>query len=161
MNYNSENYGFEQIKANNKILKNDKAIEFSKKILNAIKAKVKEHNATSVKKITFAQLKKVYKNNIHALDSEKNFNQVAFARVNMFLRMVNGVSSYLGANSNFSKAINNNYIIEASFNPTPEDFIKADEDIKSYDLNDFEFNNPDNLYLDDEEDRVIYGLDNL
>ena len=88
MNYNSENYGFEQIKANNKILKNDKAIEFSKKILNAIKAKVKEHNATSVKKITFAQLKKVYKNNIHALDSEKNFNQVAFARVNMFLRMV-------------------------------------------------------------------------
>ena len=79
----------------------------------------------------------------------------------MFLRMVNGVSSYLGANSNFSKAINNNYIIEASFNPIEEDFIKALEDIKSYDLNDFEFNNPDNLYLDDEEDRVIYGLDNL
>jgi hypothetical protein len=161
MNYNSENYGFEQIKADNKILKNDKAVEFSKKILNAIKAKAKEHNATSPKKVTFAQLKKVYKNNIDILNSEKNFNQVAFARVNMFLRMVNGVSSYLGANSNFSKAINNNYIIEASFNPTPEDFIKADEDIKSYDLNDFEFNNPDDLYLDDEEDRVIYGLDNL
>jgi hypothetical protein len=159
MNYNSENYGFEQVKADNKILKNDKAIDFSKKILNAIKAKVKEHNAISVKKVTFAQLKKVYKNNI--LDSEKNFNQVAFARVNMFLRMVNGVSSYLGANSNFSKAINNNYIIEASFNPTEEDFTRAAEDIKSYDLNDFEFNNPDNLYLDDEEDRVIYGLDNL
>jgi hypothetical protein len=161
MNYNSENYGFEQIKANNKILKNDKAVEFSKKILNAIKAKAKEHNTTNVKKVTFTQLKKVYKNNINALNSEKNFNQVAFARINMFLRMVNGVSSYLGANSNFSKAINNNYIIEASFNPTPEDFIKADEDMKSYDLNDFEFNNPDDLYLDDEEDRVIYGLDNL
>jgi len=159
MNYNSENYGFEQIKTDNKTIKNDKAIEFSKKILNTIKAKAKEHNANNPKKVTFAQLKKVYKNNV--IDSEKNFNQIAFARINMFLRMVNGVSSYIGANSNLSKAINNNYIIEASFNPSLEDFIKADEDIKSYDLNDFEFNNSDDLYLDDEEDRVIYGLDNL
>jgi hypothetical protein len=87
MNYNSENYGFEQIKADNKILKNDKAVEFSKKILNAIKAKAKEHNATNPKKVTFAQLKKVYKNNIDILNSEKNFNQVALARVNMFLRI--------------------------------------------------------------------------
>jgi len=159
MNYNSENYGFEQIKTDNKTIKNDKAIEFSKKILNTIKAKAKEHNTNNPKKVTFAQLKKVYKNNV--IDSEKNFNQIAFARINMFLRMVNGVSSYIGANSNLSKAINNNYIIEASFNPSLEDFIKADEDIKSYDLNDFEFNNSDDLYLDDEEDRVIYGLDNL
>lgn len=160
MNYNSENYGFEQVKADNKILKNDKAIEFSKKILNAIKAKVKEHNSINAKKVTFAQLKKVYKNNINILCSEKNFNQVAFARINMFLRMVNGMSSYLGANSNLSKAINNNYIIEANFNPTQEDFIKAEEDIKLYELSDFEFHS-DDLYLDDEDDRVIYGLNNL
>jgi hypothetical protein len=74
--------------------------------------------------------------------------------------MVNGVSSYLGANSNFSKAINNNYIIEASFNPGAEDFIKAEDDIKLYELNDSEFHS-DDLYLDDEDDRVIYGLNNL
>jgi hypothetical protein len=161
MNYNSDSYGFEYIKADNKIIKNDKAVEFSKKILKAIKAKVKDHNSINSKKVTFAQLKKVYKNKIGFIGSEKNFNQIAFARINMFLRMVNGVSSYIGANSNLSKAINNNYIIEASFNPTPEDFIKADEDIKSYELSDFQFNNSDDLYLDDEEDRVIYGLDNL
>ena len=160
MNYNSENYGFEDIKAKNKDLKNDKAIEFSKKILKAIKAKVKEHNSNNTKKVTFAQLKKVYKNN-SLNNTGKNFNQIAFARINMFLRMVNGVSSYIGTNSNLSKAINNNYIIEASFNPAQEDFIKAEEDIKLYELNDFEFNNSDDLYLDDEEDRVIYGLENL
>ena len=159
MAYNIENLGFENIQANNLIVKNDKAVEFSKKLIKAIKSKVKEHNNLNNKKVTFAQLKKVYKNKVYSQNNEKNFNQIALARINMFIRMVNGASSYLGANSNFSKAINNNYIIEASFNPSAEDFIKADEDIKSYDLNDFEFNNSDDLYLDDEEDCVIYGLD--
>ena len=159
MAYNIENLGFENIQANNLIVKNDKAVEFSKKLIKAIKSKVKEHNNLNNKKVTFAQLKKVYKNKVYSQNNEKNFNQIALARINMFIRMVNGASSYLGANSNFSKAINNNYIIEASFNPSAEDFIKADEDIKTYDLNDFEFNNSDDLYLDDEEDCVIYGLD--
>ena len=159
MAYNIENLGFENIQANSPILKNDKAVEFSKKLIKAIKSKVKEHNSSNAKKVTFAQLKKVYKNKFYTSNDQKSFNQIAFARINMFLRMVNGMSSYLSLSTNLSKAINNNYIIEASFYPTPEDFNKAEQDIEQYELNDFNFNGPDDLYLEDEEDSVNYGLD--
>jgi len=73
--------------------------------------------------------------------------------------MVSGISAYVGSNINLSKAINNKYIIEASFNPSMEDVNKANEDINNFNLNDFEFTSIDELYLDDEEDSVIYGLD--
>lgn len=39
-------------------IKSDKAIDFSKKIIEALKNKVKEHNAKYSKKVTLGQLKK-------------------------------------------------------------------------------------------------------
>ena len=85
------------------------------------------------------------------------------ARVNTFLRMVSGgkvKDSYRKADSDIAKASKNDYIIEANFEPSEEDFNEADEDIKNYDLNNFNFESPDDLYLDDEEDGIsIYGLD--
>jgi hypothetical protein len=84
------------------------------------------------------------------------------ARVNTFLRMVSGKSvkdSYRKADSDIARASTNDYIIEANFEPNEEDFKEAEEDIKNYDLNGFDFNCAEELYLDDEEDRVtIYGF---
>ena len=42
-----------------------------------------------------------------------------------------------------------------------EDLNQAFADIKNYKLEDFDFLSADELYLDDEEDGVIYGLDNI
>ena len=167
MNYNSDNLGFELVQNykpnfkgsknhNTELIKNDKAIEFSKKILEILKAKCKDHNSNNSKKVTFSQLKKVYRN---SEPFEGNFNEFALARVNMFLRMVNDISSFIVSNNNLSKAINNNYIISASFNPKEQDIVKAQEDIKTFGLNDFDFKNADDLYLEDEEDSVTYRLD--
>jgi hypothetical protein len=193
MNYNSEQYGFEFIKAKrpgpkssaqtpskpserrkgssrNKPgsagTKSDKAIEFSKKVIEALKNKAKEHNSKNKKKVTLSQLKKVYRRGAGAFSSShrpgKTRGQWAMARVNMFLRMVSGKpvkDSYRKADSDIARAAVNNYIIEASFEPNDEDFAQADEDIKNYNLNDFEFNSAEELYLDDEDDRAIFTFE--
>lgn len=157
MSINQDKLGFESniVSEPKDVIKNDKTVEFSKKILATLQDKVKSHNSQNNKKVNINQVKKVYRNT----PSDKNFNQLALARVNMFLRMISGISTYVGSNINLSKAINNKYIIEASFNPSMEDVNKADEDINNFNLNDFEFTSIDELYLDDEEDSVIYGLD--
>ena len=96
MNYNSEQYGFEFIKAKRRGpkssaqtpakpserrkgssrnkpgsagTKSDKAIEFSKKVIEALKNKVKEHNSKSKKKVNLSQLKKVYRRGAGAFSS--------------------------------------------------------------------------------------------
>lgn len=194
MNFNSENYGFENIKAarrgpksaaqtpakpnekrkgsvRNKPgsagTKTDKGIEFSKKVVEALKNKVKEHNSKNKKKVTLNQLKKVYRRGAGAFSSShrpgKTRGQWAMARVNMFLRMVSGKpvkDAYRKADSDIAKA-KYEFIAEASFEPIDEDFEQADKDIQDYNLNDFDFNSVEELYLDDEEDRVIYGLENI
>ena len=155
MNLNSENYGFEHIEAARKGpkssaqtpakpserrkgssrnkpgsagTKTDKGIEFSKKVIEALKNKVKEHNSKNKKKVTLNQLKKVYRRGAGAFSSShrpgKSRGQWAMARVNMFLRMVSGKpvkDAYRKADSDIAKAFSNNYIIEASLEPDDED----------------------------------------
>ena len=189
MNYNSEQYGFElnakrrgpkssaqtpskpserrkgssRNKPGSAGTKSDKGIEFSKKVVEALKNKVKEHNSKYSKKVTLGQLKKVYRRGAGAFSSShrpgKTRGQWAMARVNMFLRMVSGKSvkdAYRKADSDIAKA-KTEIIIEAMLEPSDEDFDQADLDIKEYDLNDFDFSSADELYLDDEEDGVIFG----
>jgi hypothetical protein len=192
MNYNSEQYGFElnakrkgpksaaqtpakpserkkgspRNKPGSAGTKSDKAIEFSKKVVEALKNKVKEHNSKNKKKVTLGQLKKVYRRGAGAFSSShrpgKTRGQWAMARVNMFLRMVSGrpvKDSYRKADSDVARASSNDYIVEATFEASDEDFIQADEDIKNFDLNDFDFDSAEELYLEDEEDGVsIYGF---
>lgn len=146
--------------------KTDKAIEFSKKVIDALKNKVKEHNSKSKKKVTLGQLKKVYRRGAGAFSSShrpgKTRGQWAMARVNMFLRMVSGKpvkDAYRKADSDIAKASSNNYIVEASLEPEDEDFSQADEDIKNYNLGDFDFASADELYLDDEDEGFIFTFE--
>jgi hypothetical protein len=142
--------------------KSDKAIEFSKKVIEGLKNKVKEHNSKNKKKVTLSQLKKVYRRGAGAFSSShrpgKTRGQWAMARVNMFLRMVSGKpvkDAYRKADSDIARASTKDYIIEANFEPTDEDFLQADEDIKAFDLNGFDFNSAEELYLDDEKDNIV------
>jgi len=194
MNYNNENYGFENLEAARKGpksaaqtpakpserkkgssrnkpgsagTKTDKGIEFSKKVIEALKNKSKEHNSKNKKKVTLNQLKKVYRRGAGAFSSShrpgKTRGQWAMARVNMFLRMVSGKpvkDSYRKADSDIAKA-KYEFVAEASFDPSEEDFEQADKDIQEFNLNDFTFDSVEELYFDDEEDSVIYGLDNI
>jgi hypothetical protein len=146
--------------------KSDKAIEFSKKVIEALKNKVKEHNSRNKKKVTLGQLKKVYRRGAGAFSSShrpgKTRGQWAMARVNMFLKMVGGgkvKDSYRKADSDIARASSKDYEIDTSFEPTDEDFNQADEDIKNFELNDFDFESAEELYLDDESDGQIYGFE--
>lgn len=69
-------------------------ITFSEKVVNALKEKVKNHNAKYSKKVTLSQLKKVYRRGLGAFSSShrpgKSRAQWAMARVNTFLRMQSG-----------------------------------------------------------------------
>ena len=145
--------------------KSDKAIEFSKKVIEALKNKVKEHNSKNKKKVTLGQLKKVFRRGAGAFSSSHRPGQSrvswAMARVNMFIKMVSGgkvKDSYRKADSDIARA-SSDYTIDTSFEPSDEDFILADEDIKNFELNDFDFSNPEELYLDDESDGQIYGFE--
>ena len=69
-------------------------ITFSEKVTNALKEKVKNHNAKHSKKVTLSQLKKVYRRGLGAFSAShrpgKSRAQWAMARVNTFLRMQSG-----------------------------------------------------------------------
>ena len=69
-------------------------ITFSEKVTNALKEKVKNHNAKHSKKVTLGQLKKVYRRGSGAFSSSHRPGQSraswAMARVNTFLRMQSG-----------------------------------------------------------------------
>jgi hypothetical protein len=143
--------------------KSDKAIEFSKKVVEALKNKVKEHNSKYSKKVTLGQLKKVYRRGAVAFSCShrpgKTRGQWAMARVNMFLRMVSGKpvkDAYRKADSDIARA-KTEITVEAMLEPSDEDFEMADLDIKDYNLGEFDFASADELYLDDEEDGVIFG----
>lgn len=132
------------------------AISFSAKIVEALKNKVREHNSKHSRKVTLSQLKKVYRRGAGAFSSShrpgKTRGQWAMARVNMFLRMMSGgkvKDAYRKADQDISRASNEIIDISDSWEPEEEDFVKAMIDIES--IGEFEFDSPDDLYLDDDE----------
>ena len=85
-------------------------IAFSEKITNALKEKVKNHNAKHSKKVTLGQLKKVYRRGLGAFSASHRPGQSraswAMARVNTFLRMQSGgkvKESYRRADQDIAK----------------------------------------------------------
>jgi len=97
--------------------KDGKKITFSDKIIQSLKNKVKEHNEKHSKKVTLAQLKKIYRRGAGAFSSShrpgKTRGQWAMARVNMFLKMVRGgkvKKSYRAADKDVAKGSEDYYI---------------------------------------------------
>jgi hypothetical protein len=164
MNYNSEQYGFEQIKAKKtykpKLRKNkssEKSLEFSKKIVATLEYKVNLHNKDNTKQLQLIDLKRAYKN---GFNESKDLNKETLAHVNMTLRISRGEISDIISNfkSSSFEIVGSQFVVKGDLVPNENDYKQAEEDIKNYNLEDFDFKSHEELYLEDEEDRVIYGL---
>jgi hypothetical protein len=101
--------------------KDGKKITFSDKVISALSTKVKEHNEKHSKKVTLAQLKKVYRRGAGAFSSSHRpgmtRGQWAMARVNMFLKMTRGgkvKKSYKAADKDISKGSEEYYLEKES-----------------------------------------------
>ena len=110
------------------------SINYSAKVISALKKKVKDHNAKHSKKVTLGQLKKVYRRGAGAFSSShrpgKSRGQWAMARVNTFLRMVKGgkvKDSYRKADGDIMRA--SSLDISDHWIPSAEDFEQADKDL--------------------------------
>jgi len=153
-------------KDNRKLISSQaESIEYSKKIIDALKNKVSEHNSKYSKKVNLGQLKKVYRRGAGAFSQThrpgKTRGQWAMARVNMFLRMMAGKKvkdAYRKADGDIARASENIDITEAWL-PENEDFVQAEIDVDQYDINIDEFNVEEDLFLQDEEENYSsYGF---
>jgi hypothetical protein len=138
--------------------KSDKAIEFSAKVVEALKSKVREHNSKYSKKVSLSQLKKVYRRGAGAFSSShrpgKTRGQWAMARVNTFLRMMAGKTvkdAYRKADSDVARA--SEIDVTGSWEPNDGDFAQGDNDIQDYNL-DYDFQDENDLYLDTEQEKA-------
>ena len=103
------------------------AIEFSSKMVEALKNKVKNHNLKNDKNITLDTLKATFTNAL----TETFDSSLALAKVNMFLN-----SSSAG------------YIDDGDhFEPSMEEIKEAEREIKKYGLENYNFRDTEDLYL--------------
>jgi hypothetical protein len=139
----------------------EKSIQFSKKIIETLKSKVKEHNSKYSKKVTLNQLKKVFRRGAGAFSSShrpgKTRVQWAMARVNMFLKMVSGKpvkQAYKAADKDIAKASSFLYV---DINPDDESFDLADKDITNADLIGYNDFTEEDLYFNDDYDESAFS----
>lgn len=134
-----------------KLESQSEAITYSKKIIEALKNKVKDHNAKYSKKVTLSQLKKVYRRGAGAFSSShrpgKTRGQWAMARVNAFLRMAAGgkvKDSYRKADGDILQACEDIW-------PTEDDFAQADQDLIAAGLDPETVFGVEELYIEEDE----------
>jgi len=135
----------------NKTLAPDQSIQFSLRVIQALKSKVKEYNSKNSQKVTLAQLKEVYKNGSEYSVKDKTSGELAIARVNMYLRMVAG-ESITKSNENINKKeIKGSFEFDVtdSWNPSEQDYVAARDDLNKFDI-DYNFNADADLYIDEE-----------
>ena len=165
MNNNSEKLGFDLIKAKYvpkarkraKAKTSENALIFSKKIIAMLEDKVKTHNEKNIKQITLSDLKKAYKN---GFNNSEDLNKESLAHVNLMLRISRGEVNEIFKNfkSTGFEISGSEFIIKGDLIPGELDYRQAEEDIINNDLKNFNFKSLEELYLEDEEDRVTYGF---
>lgn len=161
MSKNSDKLGFEvtrnktyKPKVKNKKNNSEKSLIFSKKIISMLEDKEKEHNLNFTKKVKLIDLKRAYK--LGFCSYSKDLNKETLANVNMYLRVLRGDTNNIFNNfkSNGFEIIGNEITVKGSLSPSEQDYKIAEEDIIKYKLEEFDFKACEELYLEDEEDRV-------
>ena len=113
------------------------AIELSSKMVAALKNKVRDHNLKNDKNITLDTLKATFTNAL----TETFDSSLALAKVNMFLN-----SSSAG------------YIDDGNhFEPSMEEIKEAEREIKKYGLENYNFRDTDDLYLQTDKELRSYA----
>ena len=142
-------------------------IDFSNKIVGILDHKCKNHNETYSRKVTLSQIKDVYKGtwDLELLGDDCSVNKFALARVNMFLKIVGErkiTSAYRRADQNLINASlddDRDLDMSPNFYPDEEDFFSAEEDIRAHRLNDYDFSDVNDLYLETEEEIKAQSTD--
>jgi hypothetical protein len=126
----------------------DVNVDYTKRIVEALKAKAKEHNEANEHKVTFNQLKSVFV--VGASERIDTFPLLlsGFARVNMYLRLLDpSVVVYefkeAADNKKFKKLI---FDFSSHIVPKSDDYRVAQDDLAKFKL-DFDFNSVEELYL--------------
>jgi len=132
-------------------------IDFSNKIVGILNDKCENHNEVYERKVTPSQLKDVYKGTwaLEFLGDDCSINKFALARVNMFLKIVGEgkiTNAYRRTDLNLAEANFRDLDVSPNFYPDEEDFILAENDIRTHHLNDYDFRDVDDLYLETEEE---------
>jgi len=133
-------------------------IEYSSKIIDALRSKAKIHNAQTQKTNTNVSiLKKVFSNASIDYQTDESTTRLVWcmARVNMFLRLVNGEVLDFRIKNKKQSVLRQYFNIAEYLIPLENDIKAAVEDAKKYDL-DFDFKDIDDLYLDEYQE---FGVD--
>jgi len=137
----------------------DDAIVFSCKVVDLLKAKMKNHNKAFPKaKVALSDLKTVYRHGATMSEGSETLGEKALARVNLYMRMKIGHSeagfknllSQVDLKDSLNYLKNSSIDISNSLLPSEEDFLLAKEEIKEWDL-DYDFKDINELYLDNYE----------
>ena len=91
-----------------------------------------------------------------------DLNKETLAHVNMMLRISRGEIGDIISNfkSSSFEIVGSQFLVKGDLIPNENDYKQAEEDIKNYNLEDFDFKSSEELYLEDEEDRVIFDYEN-
>lgn len=129
-------------------LSSEKALVFSKKIVAMLEDKLKKSNLSN---LNIKDLKQAYKSGFNPIYSD--INKESLARVNSLIRSLNNpkdLLNYFKSNEiNFSQG---KIVIQGDLIPDQIDYEQAEKDIVEYKLEDFDFKNLDELYLEDEDE---------
>jgi len=144
----------------------DIVIEFSARLAETFRGKVKEHNSSYPNKVTLAQVIKVYRHGVETFGSDNepnlNINEWSIARVNMFLRMKQGKMTSNKSETKIPKEAMSALVFEApsirrvnsfldltkNWTPNEEDFELARGDVEKNQLN-YNFKSAEEIYLTD------------
>lgn len=134
----------------------EKSLVFSKKIVAMLEDKMNAYNSEALnKKVQLKDLKKAYKAGFNT-PNPKEINIQAIANVNILLRVLSGkyTNIFNSFKQNNIEIFGSEFLIKGNFNPEQADFDQAKADIEKYGLEDFDFLSVDELYLEDEEDKI-------
>jgi len=145
----------------------DAVIEFSARLAETFRGKVKDHNGLCPNKVSLSQVIKVYRHGAETFASDRkadlSINEWSMARVNMFLRMKKGEVADVKPHTKAPEGSMSALVFETApikrvdsfldltknWIPDEEDFELAVADVKKNQLN-YSFKSAEEIYLVDE-----------
>lgn len=127
----------------------DKSLSSSKLILSVLNVIKDQHNQSYPQKVRINQLLEVFTSAEYNKNPDKSLLLNCFARVFLFLDILNGALSFNNIHQKTIKRINKQFIdISASWFPEDKHYQEAEAIIKKHGI-DFSINSIDELYLSD------------
>lgn len=130
-------------------IQEDEALKNTKAVIAALKKKVKAHNAEGKEKVTYAELKNVFLIGVEEEKSGVGIVTCGFARINMFLRLLEGKSlahEFKESSLGILRGGKGHLDFTGYISPKEIDFIKATEDVKEYQIG-FNLKSIEDLYF--------------